>query len=383
MSGENVAAGSTSPEKAVELWYDEITNPGFKTSNPQDPRVGHYTAMMWASTGKVGCAQKACPNGTPNPIHVCHYAMMAPNMGGKADYLANLPATNTPVATEETCCQKLYGDSSGSTNPHLNPLATPAPTQAPAGRGPTVGVFKDDAGKETLQVKPWRVGSVWVYGSSGGSSLLEGSDMEAGQYKYVSVDKDGKKIECRHSSTALKDSMSPGQLQAAWNAASRGGSYSVVVVLGDTSLPKPALKPHPTKGDAEGTVYFSGDEEDKKDSRGRRVWGSKRSSVRRRMRGDYYKIADKANYQLVKSGAQCSSKSKYYGCWLKSAADCAKKAKKEGKKFFVYYENPSFYDYKCYIELTSSASCPEGFSSKGFNSKYSFYSVLDVPDSTR
>ena len=45
----------------------------------------------------------------------------------------------------------------------------------------------------------------------------------------VSVDKDGKKLENRHSKSRLNDSMSAAQLQAVWDAANRGGAYSVEV----------------------------------------------------------------------------------------------------------------------------------------------------------
>jgi len=358
MSGENVAVGSKSPEKAVELWYNEITKPGYTPGGDGGPGVGHYTAMIWASTGKLGCAQAACPNGTPNPVIVCHYAMMAPNSGDDSEYVANIPQTNTPSVSEETCCQKMYGDASAATNPHLNPAATPAPTQAPSTQGPCTGVFKDNKGKRTVQTKPWHIGSVWVYGAFGGGGWM----------KMVSVDKDGKKIENRHSKTRLTNSMSPAQLKAAWDAANRGGAYTVEVTLGDTSAPAPAMKEKPEDGDAEGTIYTSNGDE-----------GGPRSSIRRRMRGSFYAIAQQATYQLVKSGAQCRSRNKYYGCWMKTAADCAKKVKKEGKKFFSYYGGSAklrYHDKKCYGEKTTSASCTEGFSSTGYNAKYSFYTLL-------
>jgi len=373
MSGENVAAGSTSPEKAVELWYNEITNPGYRPGVSPDvqPGVGHYTAMIWGSTGKLGCATNACPHGTPKPVYVCHYAMMAPNSGDDSEYYANVPQTNTPTATEETCCQKMYGDASAATNPFLNPVAvapTPAPTQAPATQGPCMGIFTSNDGTKTVQAKPWHIGSIWVYGALNG-----------GWFKMVSVDKDGKKLEGRHSKTQLKNSMSPAQLQAAWDAANRGGAYSVEVTLGDTSAPPPAMKGgKPKAGDAEGTIYTSIRDEMEGDETGWRLKAG-RSNIRRRMRGAYYTIAKAVSFKLVKSGAQCRSRNKYYGCWLKTAADCAKKLKQEGKKFFIYHPGTAklmFFDKKCYGEKTTSETCPEGFASTGSNSGYSFYSIL-------
>lgn len=110
-SGENVAAGQTSPEKAVEAWYSEITTPGYTPGTASQPPsgTGHYTAMIWAATKKLGCAQKPCASGTPKPVHVCHYADSAPNFGADAAYFANVPQTNTPSATEASCCASVYG----------------------------------------------------------------------------------------------------------------------------------------------------------------------------------------------------------------------------------------------------------------------------------
>jgi len=374
MSGENVAAGSKSPEKAVELWYDEITNPGYTPGLSINAQQGtmHYTAMIWAASRSLGCAQKPCPNGSPKPVHVCHYSHDAPNNGNDAAYVANVPQTNTPSASEETCCQTIYGNSSAASNPYLNPgytAPTPLPTQPPATRGPTLGVFVSNDGTRYLQMKPWHIGSVWVYGAYSG-----------GWFKMVSVDKDGKKIESRHSKTRLDNSMSPSQLKSAWDAANRGGTYSVEVTVGDTAAPGPVRKvnQNPEAGDAEGTIYFSNKDPMKGDEP-KTGWRSTRSSIRRRMRGSYYTIAKEVNYKLVKTGAQCRSRNKYHGCWLRSAADCAKKVKKEGKKFFIWYggsKKLSYHDAKCYQEQTTSESCPEGWSTRGSNSKYSFFSVL-------
>jgi hypothetical protein len=73
-SGENLAMGHDSPEAAVLAWYNEIADPGY-TSGTDSPGTGHYTAMVWASTGSLACA--SCPNqdGTwQTKIHVCNYA---------------------------------------------------------------------------------------------------------------------------------------------------------------------------------------------------------------------------------------------------------------------------------------------------------------------
>jgi len=119
-SGENVAAGHQSPEAAVEAWYDEITDPGYTPGGGFQSGTGHYTALIWKSTTKLGCGQSACASGSPAPVHVCHYADSPGNMGGQ--YEANVPQSNTPTETEEACCATIYGE----------PVATAAPTDEPA-----------------------------------------------------------------------------------------------------------------------------------------------------------------------------------------------------------------------------------------------------------
>jgi len=106
-SGENIAAGQGSPEKAVEAWYSEITDPGY-TSGKTSSGTGRYTALIWASSTKLGCALNKCASGSPKPVHVCHYAASAPNMPGS--YEANVPTSNKPTATEATCCATVYLD---------------------------------------------------------------------------------------------------------------------------------------------------------------------------------------------------------------------------------------------------------------------------------
>jgi len=147
--------------------------------------------------------------------------------------------------------------------------------------------------------------------------------------------------------------------------------------------PRPVskLNKEPEAGDAEGTVYTSdrvvNEDPTRKGSRKRGRRTTTYSSIRRRMRGSYYSIADKVTYKLVKSGSQCRSRNKYYGCWLRTASDCAKKVKKEGKKFFIWYggtEALSYHDTKCYGEKTTSESCPEGWSNSR-NPVFSFFTV--------
>ena len=77
--GENLwlgTAGAYSPEEMVGLWIEEKKHfrPGVfpqvsRTGNLED--VGHYTQLVWADTGRVGCALSG--NGE-DEILVCRYS---------------------------------------------------------------------------------------------------------------------------------------------------------------------------------------------------------------------------------------------------------------------------------------------------------------------
>lgn len=134
-AGENLATSSNvqdfPPESSTERWYSEVnTAAGGQGYIPRtasnDARygasgganqVGHYTAMIWKDTTKLGCA--ICPGngGSQWEIDVCQYADKTPNMLGGEDgvqyYVENVPQSNTPVASESECCNEVYGNLAG------------------------------------------------------------------------------------------------------------------------------------------------------------------------------------------------------------------------------------------------------------------------------
>jgi hypothetical protein len=77
--GENLWMGTASaysPEEMVELWIAEKKHyrPGVfpavsRTGNLDD--VGHYTQLVWAETGRVGCA---VARGRQDDVLVCRYS---------------------------------------------------------------------------------------------------------------------------------------------------------------------------------------------------------------------------------------------------------------------------------------------------------------------
>lgn len=110
-AGENLAMGHNSPEAATEAWYNEITDPGYVPGTRGSSGVGHYTAMIWQITTKLGCS--TCTASRGSPVWACQYADSPPNYGGLAEYIANVPQSNTPTASESHCCDTVYGSSNG------------------------------------------------------------------------------------------------------------------------------------------------------------------------------------------------------------------------------------------------------------------------------
>jgi len=98
-AGENIWAGSGSTfsgASAVKSWYNEVTNPGYDFSNPgTSDGTGHFTAVVWKSTTRLGCAMKVCTplhpmDWNPGNFLVCQYS---PAGNFQEGYAANvLPA---------------------------------------------------------------------------------------------------------------------------------------------------------------------------------------------------------------------------------------------------------------------------------------------------
>lgn len=96
--GENIWAGSGSAfsgAAAVKSWYNELTNPGYNFSSPGTSEgTGHFTAVVWKSTTRLGCAMKVCTplhpmDWNPGNFLVCQYSPAGNYPGG---YAANVLA---------------------------------------------------------------------------------------------------------------------------------------------------------------------------------------------------------------------------------------------------------------------------------------------------
>jgi len=101
---------------AVNAWYNEVTNPGFDASNI-NPYVfghgyGHYTAVVWAETDRVGCG-RVYYEGTDGWFYhlvICNYAVSGNLVGGTmyevGDKCSNCPAGYSCDATYDGLCTK-------------------------------------------------------------------------------------------------------------------------------------------------------------------------------------------------------------------------------------------------------------------------------------
>lgn len=70
--GENLAAGTegtVGPERAVEIWYSEVSKYDFKRA-AFSMEAGHFTQVVWAGSKRVGCGTSRCKG---MEIWVCNY----------------------------------------------------------------------------------------------------------------------------------------------------------------------------------------------------------------------------------------------------------------------------------------------------------------------
>lgn len=78
--GENLAAGYDGGISPVDAWYNEIkqydfSKPGFSEA------TGHFTQLVWKSTGHLGCARVTC-NNEWRQYTICEYSDQRGNVVG-------------------------------------------------------------------------------------------------------------------------------------------------------------------------------------------------------------------------------------------------------------------------------------------------------------
>eukprot|EP00090_Calanus_glacialis_P041209 TRINITY_DN7246_c0_g1_i3.p1 TRINITY_DN7246_c0_g1~~TRINITY_DN7246_c0_g1_i3.p1 ORF type:complete len:356 (+),score=76.87 TRINITY_DN7246_c0_g1_i3:30-1070(+) len=101
-------------EASVQAWYNEVTNPGFSSSNI-NPFVfgdgwGHYSQVAWAETYQVGCGRVyyVTEDSWYSNLVICNYAVAGNLQGGvmyeEGDKCSNCPAGTTCDATFDALC---------------------------------------------------------------------------------------------------------------------------------------------------------------------------------------------------------------------------------------------------------------------------------------
>jgi hypothetical protein len=79
---------------------------------------------------------------------------------------------------------------------------------------------------------------------------------------------------------------------------------------------------------------------------------------------------DSYDIKIIKKEKECGSTDEYVG-WYSSKEKCAAAVRKKEGKYFVYGNWQK--SWLCYLEKTTSASCPEGFKSNEFD----FYEIVE------
>lgn len=99
--------------RAVELWYNEVTNPGFSPENIDPFRfefpTGHYSQVVWAETSELGCGLTYYQDtdGWYKTLIVCNYAISG-NMQNVPMYITGAAGSRCPEdtqANEDGLCQ--------------------------------------------------------------------------------------------------------------------------------------------------------------------------------------------------------------------------------------------------------------------------------------
>jgi len=97
----------------VQAWYDEVVTFSYDPTNINpfkfDYNAGHYTAVVWAETGEVGCGQVVYQEGDwYKNIVVCNYARGG-NMVGSAMYREGEPCSDcsTGYQCQDSLCAKI------------------------------------------------------------------------------------------------------------------------------------------------------------------------------------------------------------------------------------------------------------------------------------
>ncbi|XP_029428382.1 peptidase inhibitor 16 isoform X2 [Rhinatrema bivittatum] len=136
-TGENLylaSAPQLDMKSVMELWYSEYKNYDYATlSCKEGTMCGHYTQVVWATSGKVGCGAQFCEkvkNEKPNQfLVVCNYEPPG-NYEGRKPYTQGAPCSKCPA--EHKCLNSLCGIPSLAPEPSVGWSRAPHSTSTPA-----------------------------------------------------------------------------------------------------------------------------------------------------------------------------------------------------------------------------------------------------------
>ncbi|CEP11937.1 hypothetical protein [Parasitella parasitica] len=84
--GENLALRYPSWTAAINGWYNEVKHYDYNNPGSSD-ETGHFTAIVWKSTTKIGCGVKTCNNlGKGYKLYTCSYAPFGNIVGNNNQY---------------------------------------------------------------------------------------------------------------------------------------------------------------------------------------------------------------------------------------------------------------------------------------------------------
>jgi len=96
----------------VQAWYDEVTTPGFTSTNINPfvfvATVGHYTQVVWADTDELGCGLVYYEDSGFRTVLVCNYAtagnVVSGSMYTEGVACADCPATHAVCSATDGLC---------------------------------------------------------------------------------------------------------------------------------------------------------------------------------------------------------------------------------------------------------------------------------------
>jgi uncharacterized protein YkwD len=88
----NVQQQRTFAGEATAGWYSEISNYNYNDPDPKwDASFGHFSAVVWRATDKVGCGMSLCPGEDVNfpyrIIVICNYGSSTPGYSLKENIM--------------------------------------------------------------------------------------------------------------------------------------------------------------------------------------------------------------------------------------------------------------------------------------------------------